>query len=299
MLNAIAWSAKVDVPKEGVEAKFYSHEEIDKVLGPMPDAKQNPATGPSPKREGEKDEKPIRTLLFAGNDKHKWHNWERTTPAIKEALERDPRIKVDVSLDIDDLGRKNLADYQVIVQNYCNWQDPKALSEKAQKAFVKFLAEGGGLVVIHFANGAFHYSLPMAKESDWPEYRKIVRRVWNHTPKEGEPKSGHDAFGKFTVLPTNVKHPIVDGLKPFEVIDELYFNQNGDDAVEPLLVAESKMTKKKEPLAFTYAFGKGRVFQTLLGHSEKTYDAFEAREILRRATAWCANREVRITEKMP
>ena len=162
---------------------------------------------------------------------------------------------------------------------------------------VKFLAEGGGLVVIHFANGAFHFSLPMAKESDWPEYRKIVRRVWNHTPKEGEPKSGHDAFGKFTVQPTDVKHPIIDGLKPFEVTDELYYGQNGEDAIEPLLIAESKNTRKKEPLAFAYAFGKGRVFQTLMGHSEKTYDAFEAREILRRATAWCANREVRPLEK--
>ena len=289
MLNAIAWSAKVDVPKVGVEARFYSHAEIDKILGPLPDVKQNL----SPKRGREKDEKPIRLLLFAGNEKHKWHNWERTTPAIKDALERDPRIKVDVSLDIEDLGRKNLADYQVIVQNYCNWHDPKALSDKAQKAFVKFLSEGGGLVVIHFANGAFHYSLPMAKESDWPEYRRIVRRVWNHTPKQGEPKSGHDAFGKFTVMPTDVKHPITSGLKPFEVTDELYYNQHGNDAIEPLLVAESKDTKRKEPLAFAYPFGKGRVFQTLLGHSEKTYDAFEARELLRRAAAWCANFEVR------
>ena len=35
------------------------------------------------------------------------------------------------------------------------------------------------------------------------------------------------------------------------------------------------------------------MFQTLLGHSEKTYDAFEAREMLRRAVAWVAGREVR------
>jgi type 1 glutamine amidotransferase len=40
MLNAIVWSAKIDVPKDGVEARFYSHEEIDKALGPMPDPKK-------------------------------------------------------------------------------------------------------------------------------------------------------------------------------------------------------------------------------------------------------------------
>jgi len=32
-----------------------------------------------------------------------------------------------------------------------------------------------------------------------------------------------------------------------------------------------------EPLAWAYNLGKGRVFQTLLGHSEKTYDGFETR----------------------
>ena len=175
ILNAIAWTAKVDIPKDGVEAKFHSHEEIDKILGPMPgEPKAVPKTG----------DKPIKALLFAGNDKHKWHNWERTTPAIKEALDAILRIKVEVTLDIEDLGKKSLGDYQVIVQNYVNWHDPTALSEKSKAAFVRYLQEGGGLVVIHFANGAYHYSLPEGGASDWPEYRTIVRRVWNHTPKK-------------------------------------------------------------------------------------------------------------------
>jgi len=238
-------------------------------------------------------DQPIKVLLFAGNDKHKWHHWEKTTPAIKRLLERDARVRVEVSHDIEDLARKPLADFQVIVQNYVNWHDPKGPSEAARSAFVKFLQAGGGLVVVHFANGAFHHSLPMAAESDWPEYRKMVRRVWDHMPKDGQPKSGHDSFGKFDVLVTELQHPITEGLKRFEVTDELYFNQQGSEPVEALIAAESKVTKRLEPLAWASNYGKGRVFQTLLGHSEKTYDTFETREMLRRATAWTAGREVR------
>ena len=152
--------------------------------------------------------------------------------------------------------------------------------------------DGGGLVVIHFANGAFHFSLPEAGDSDWPEYRKIVRRVWDHSGKGG-PKSGHDTFGKFTVNVTKVKHSITDGLMDFEVTDELYYNQSGTEPLEPLITGRSKDTKRDEPLAWVGTYGKGRVFQTLLGHSEKTYEAFEVREMLRRAAAWCAGREVR------
>ena len=295
MLNALAWSAKVEVPKDGVDAPYISHEEITRALGPYPGAPA-PAAKPEEKKPQEKKPeaaKSIRVLLLAGNDKHKWHNWEKTTPALKALLERDPRIAVDVSTDIEDLAKKKLADYQVIVQNYVNWQDPAGLSAKAQKAFSKFLNDGGGLVVVHFANGAFHASVPGANGFDWPEYRKMALRIWNHTPAAGAPKSGHDAFGRFTVRITDEKHAITAGLKPFDVTDELYFNQEGAAPITPLIAAESKITKKIEPLAWTGSYGKGRVFQTLLGHSEKTYEAFEAREMLRRATAWAAGQEVR------
>lgn len=231
---------------------------------------------------------PIRVLLFAGNDAHKWHNWERTTPAIKTLLEKDARIRVSVSFRIEDLAKKDLSGFHVIVQNYVNWHDPNGLSEAAKQGFVGVLKRGGGLVLIHFANGAFHFSLPKAEAADWPEYRKIVRRVWDHRGK-----SGHDAFGKFTVHVTERKHFITAGLKPFEVVDELYYQQAGDEPIEPLITARSKVTGRDEPLAWTYEYGKARVFQTLLGHSEKTYDASEARALLRRAVAWAARRENR------
>lgn len=275
MLNALAWTAKIEVPPAGVESRFYSDDEVRQALG-----------GPAANR-------PIRVLLFAGNDAHKWHNWEKTTPRLRAALERDPRVGVEVTTDIEELGRRRLADYQVILLNYANWHESRTLSEASRSAFVRYLRDGGGLVVIHFANGAFHHSLPKAGASDWPEYRKIVRRVWNHTSRAGRPASGHDAFGPFTVRVTRAAHPVTAGLDHFEVIDELYFHQDGDEPIEPLLHAESKVTRRLEPLAWAYPYGKGRVFQTVLGHSEKTWDVFAAREIVRRAAIWAANQEVR------
>ncbi|MBL8826207.1 MAG: ThuA domain-containing protein [Planctomycetaceae bacterium] len=282
ILNALAWTAKVDVPDAGVEARYFTRDEITESL-----------TGVEGTARGKPIEHtPIRVLMFAGNDAHKWHNWERTTPAIKALLERDSRISVEVSHDIEDLGRKSLRDYHVIVQNYTNWHDPRTLGEPSRAAFVDFLRNGGGLVVVHFANGAFHFSLPEAGASEWPEYRKIVRRVWDHKGL-GEQKSGHDRFGPFTVQVTPLKHSITAGLGDFGVTDELYFRQAGDEPIEPLITARSQVTGRDEPLAWTYEYGRGRVFQTLLGHSEKTYNTFEAREMLRRAVAWCADRPAR------
>jgi type 1 glutamine amidotransferase/mono/diheme cytochrome c family protein/glucose/arabinose dehydrogenase len=279
-LNAIVWTAKAEVPEEGVQSKFYSDDQVKEAL------------------QGKKGtdravvESPIKVLLFTGNEAHAWHNGDKSTPAVVAALEADKRIQVDVSQDIEDLGRKKLSDYSAIVlNNYCNWHDPKGLSEPAKKAFLAYLEQGGGLVVVHFANGAFHSSLPEAGASDWPEYRKIVRRVWDHHG-QGESQSSHDAFGKFTVNIAKNGHPIVAGLKPFEVTDELYFRQAGSEPIEPIISAKSQVTKQEEPLAWTYDYANARVFQTLLGHSEKTYDTYEAREMLRRGVAWVAKRKI-------
>lgn len=280
ILNAIAWTAKVEVPKEGVEAKCFTHAEITKGLA-----------GVEGTARSEIDDRPIRVLLIAGNDAHKWHNWQKTTPAIKAALETDPRIKVDVSLDIEDLAKGDISrNYDLILPNYVNWHDPKPLSDASKAAFMNFVQNGGGVLFVHFNASAFHFSLPMAAESDWPEYRKIALRVWNHQGK-GDAQSGHDVFGLFKVDVTPIEHVITAGLKGFDVIDELYFKQDGRP-VDPLITAKSKVTGRDEPLAFVGSYGKGRVFQTLLGHSEKTYDVYEPREMLRRAAAWAANRRV-------
>ena len=208
ILNAIAWTAKLEVPQGGVLGRYYSHAEITQALaGVEGSAKATVGDGP------------IKALLITGNEAHKWHNWERSTPAVKASLERDPRIQVEVQLGFEGLVTRDLSKFDLIVQNnFANWHDPKELSDAAKTAFIGFLQNGGGLVVIHFANGAFNFSLPMAGESDWPEYRKIVRRVWNHHGT-GEAKSGHDSFGTYTVNVTDLEHPVTAGLSNFDVTD--------------------------------------------------------------------------------
>ena len=280
VLNALTWTAGIEPPNEGVKAKYYSRNEISAALSGVQGTERAIAK-----------DKPIRVLLLAGNEAHEWHNWKKTTPVIKALLEIDPRIKVDVVNDPEIFATDALAKYDVIVQNYANWHDKKPLSDKARVGFADFIAKGKGLVLIHFANGAWNFSLPMAGESDWPEYRKIVRRVWNHAGT-GEAKSGHDAFGRIQVSPTKLAHEIISGIAPFEIDDELYYRQDGPEPVEPLITAHSKDTQRDEGLAWTYRYGEGHVYQTLLGHSVKTYDAFGPREMLRRAVAWCANQPV-------
>lgn len=260
MLNAIVWAAGANIPAKGVEATFYTDAQVTQHLF----------------------KKTTKGLILTGNH-HPAHPWQKTTPLIKASIESASPIYADVSTNIEDLSQYDLRDYQFLVLNYCNWQQPKGLSNASKKAFTDYLNNGGGLMIIHFANGAFHYSLPDAAASDWPEFRNICRRVWDHNNN-----SAHDDYGPFTVNVTPVQSPITKELSHFQTTDELYYNQKGDAPIKPLLTARSKNTGKDEPLAWTYTYGKGKIFQTLLGHDDASFKTKTFQEILKRAALFVA-----------
>lgn len=245
VLNAITWCARAEVPAGGVQS-----------------------TVPE-------DADHLRTLVLTGHH-HPAHNWRETTQALREVLRADDRVRITVWEDPERLAREGLAEYDLVVQNYCNWEQP-GLSDRARERLAAFVRGGGGLLLVHFANGAW---------SDWPDYRALCRRRWVDGP------SGHDPYGTFRVSPVLPDHLLTIGLDPFETRDELYFGQQGDLPAAPILTARSKVTGRDEPLAFTYTEGRGRVFQCLLGHAAESIRTPAVAEILRRAAAWAAHREV-------
>ena len=262
LLNSILWTAHAEVPAEGVRSEFPGDRELGQVVVGSP----------------------ALALILTGHD-GPFHNWRETSQVLKAVIERDGRFRCRIVDDVEFLAREDLGAYELIVQNYVNWQRP-GLSDAAKKNLLKYLESGRGLAVIHFANGAFHSSLPDAGQSDWPEYRKIVRRVWDHA----KGKSAHDPYGKFTVKITG-QHAITEGMSEFETTDELYYRQQGDEPIDVLVTAKSRDTGKDEPLAWVYQYGKARVFQTVLGHSAESLRGEGPAQLIRRACAWAAHRE--------
>jgi type 1 glutamine amidotransferase/mono/diheme cytochrome c family protein/glucose/arabinose dehydrogenase len=259
LLNAIAWTAHVEVPAGGVDAQL--------------------------------DQQPekVRAVIVTGHQ-YPGHLWRETTPALEESLRKDPRLSVETVTDAEFLATAELHRADVVVLNYCNWEKA-GLSDAAKTNFVKYLRSGGGLVIVHFANGAFHFSLPGAPPSDWPEWRtRICRRVWDHTsdPASGQMKSGHDGYGPFRVEIVSQNHPVTKGLSPFETRDELYFNQQGTEPIDVLATAHSKTTGRDEPIAFVYRYGAARVFQTFLGHDAAALRSPGMAQLIRRGTLWAA-----------
>ncbi len=261
VLNGIVWAAGAIVPEGGVDARFYTDKEVTGILFG----------------------KEKKALILTG-DNIEAHEWPKTTQALQELFVVSP-FHVDVSTNIADLGQYSLQDYDLLILNYCNWNNPAPLTDHDKKSFTDYLQNGGGLMILHFSNGAFHASLPEAGQSDWPEYRNICRRIWDHSSN-----SAHDDYGTFTVNIHDPAHFITQDMDSFSTVDELYYNQKGTAPIDTLLSARSKNTGNIEALAWHYAYGNGRVFQTLLGHNAASYQSEGFRKVLLRAADWTAGK---------
>jgi type 1 glutamine amidotransferase len=184
----------------------------------------------------------------------------------------DERIGVDVVENPSFLASPKIHDYKAIIFHWKDQQKP-APGPEAQANFKRFVANGGGVVFVHFACGAWQ---------KWPEFVNIAGRVWN--PK----LRGHDPHGKFRVDIIDQDHPITKGMKPFETVDELYTCLDGNVPIHVIANAKSKVDQKLYPMAFVLTHGKGRIFHCVLGHSTLAFEAEGVQELFRRGTAWVA-----------
>jgi uncharacterized protein len=224
------------------------------------------------------DQKPqaehVRVLIVTGVD-HPGHLWKETAPVVRNVLEKDPRLEVRIVEDPEFLAAPAVADYDVILLHFKNYK-PLARETEVRENLAKLVKQGKGLVLLHFACGAFE---------DWPEFADLAGRVWDR-------KTSHDPRGPYTVRITQPQHAITQGMRDFQADDELYTCLVGEKRVEVLAVARSKMTGKDHPMAFVLEFGKGRVFHTPLGHDVRAIELPGVAELIRRGCLWTARMQL-------
>lgn len=89
------------------------------------------------------------------------------------------------------------------------------------------------------------------------------------------------------------------GLEDFSLVSEQYY-MHVDPSVKVYAVTEfpvfdgphSANGKTVMPVVYTKMWGKGRIFYTSLGHTEKVFEIQQAKEIMRRGLIWASDRSV-------
>lgn len=213
-----------------------------------------------------------RVLILTGDD-FKGHHWRATETEFARILRADPRLEVTISESPSLLDSPVLSSYDAVFLHFKNYTERLPTKESLWKNLEAYVRGGGGLVIAHFGCGALQ---------EWNGFVDVAGRVWD--PK----KRGHDPYGEFMVRILPTPHPATKGIADFKTRDELYTCLSGDTKIEVLADAVSKADQSVHPMAFTLTPGKGRVFQSPLGHDLGALESQGTRALYLQGTLWAA-----------
>lgn len=229
-------------------------------------------------------EQPVKVMIIAGQNNHAW---QKSTPLLKAMLDKDGHFEAVVNnspaagapREAWDAWQPDFAGVGCVLLNYNGEMWP----ERIRKAFVDYIANGGGVVLIHASNNAFN---------GWKEFEQMVGLLWRpkdfgyslyvddggliirENPGEGR-GMGHGGQYDWVMTTRDPNHSITWGM-PLHWMhkhDELYHGQRGPaENIHILLTAYSDPapghggTGKNEPIVWWVPYGKGKVVVNLMGH---------------------------------
>ena len=204
--------------------------------------------------------------------------------------------------------------YDLVVSNF-GWQATD-LPEETKTNFEKYMADGGGLIVIHSADNSW---------GDWNEYNKMIALGgWGGRNEKSGPYvyynesdeliydtnagngGSHGAQHNFVIETRAPEHPIMKGLPKLwlHTKDELYERLRGPAENMTVLATaysdnsvDTRRTGRYEPALMTIEYGKGRIFHTILGHMDYSMECVGFITTLQRGSEWVATGNV--TQKIP
>jgi type 1 glutamine amidotransferase len=194
-----------------------------------------------------------KVLLLTGGRRHH-HGYREQALYLSRTLENTGRFQVTICEDAAILETPAMSKYDMLIVNADRRDEEFKFSISQQEAIFNYVRSGRGYVSIHGADNA---------AKDWlPTWKEMLGGVFSHF---GLP-DGKTRKGSFTVKIADTSSPITQGLKDFNLTDELYYQMQLMPDVQPLATIEHQGTTW--PVAWTRTFGKGRVFHTVLGHRD-------------------------------
>jgi type 1 glutamine amidotransferase len=229
-----------------------------------------------------------KVLILSGGQRNH-HGYREQALYLAGALEDTGHYQVTICEDASILETPAMKKYDLLIVNADRREPEHKLSLDQQKALLDYVKEGHGYVSIHGADNA---------PPDWiPEWKQMLGGIYSHV---GQP-DGKAIMGKYIIKIADKTSPVTAGLDDFELNDELYSNMQMLPDVKPLATIDYK--DKTWPVAWTWTYGKGKVFHTSLAHKgykPGSYDPLSNAKLMKliiQGIDYAAGRDPSVTAK--
>lgn len=203
--------------------------------------------------------------LVAGG---KYHNIDFARLELLKLLAEQPRLRVGVGSDYSDIEAICSADF--IISYTCDVVPTPAQTERLRAA----VAAGKKWFALHGTNSILRFladgRVDSPREND-PFMELLGSQFLSHPP-----------IAPYLVEPSDPEHPLVQGIDPFTVDDELYLSAvHGEHhlllhtrwtGTTPVFVDSEWQEDLPRPCMYLHPFGAGEVLYLTLGHCRGKYD---------------------------
>jgi len=199
-------------------------------------------------------------VLFLGDNGH-----HQPTRRAKELLP----VLAGAGIDLfytdrrEDLNDAELDRYDAVML----YNNHLTVSESQIGALQGFVADGGGLVVLHCASASFQNS------------EAFIRLI-------GAAFKSHGT-GTFSAVRVGAGHPAIQGVPAFESWDETYIHTK-HNPVNRTVLEVRRENGHDEPWTWVREHGKGRVFYTAWGHDQRTWGNPGFQRLVEQGLRWTA-----------
>ena len=203
--------------------------------------------------------------LVAGG---KYHNIDFARLEILKLLAEQPRLRVGVGADYSDIDAICHADF--IISYTCDVMPTPEQTERLRQC----VAGGKKWFALHGTNSILRFladgRVDSPREND-PLMELLGSQFLSHPP-----------IAPYLVEPSDPEHPLVQGIGPFTVDDELYLSRLlGEQhlllhtrwtGTTPVFVDSEWPEDEPRPCMYLHPFGAGEVLYLTLGHCRGKYD---------------------------
>ncbi len=206
---------------------------------------------------------PIRCVLVASG---KFHDIDYARLELLKLLGEDERVRVRVFEDYSNLEAIGAADF--LVSYTCDVM-PSLAEQEALRAW---LEAGGRWYALHGTNSILRFTSKGVDAPNWaPHFMQTL----------GSRFVAHPPIEPYRVNVRAPRHPLVEGVEPFDANDELYLSEYYGE-LEVLLdvefegeikgFTETHWPHDHHPVFYIKPVGEGAVLYLTLGHCRGHYD---------------------------